>query len=182
MESERLLRRRQGRGTFVAELDEQHILFHFFKLTSDDGIQRFPASHVIDVAVASASEAERDRLALGAGEDVIRIRRLRSLAGETVILEDIALPEAIFAALRDAELPNNLYGLYAGQFGITVVQVRERLKAIAIDPARATLLQVAEGAPALQIDRVAWDLDARPVEWRVSYCLTERFHYRSDVS
>ena len=54
MAAERLLVRRQGRGTFVAELTEQHILFHFFKLRADDDAQRFPASRVIDVTVARA--------------------------------------------------------------------------------------------------------------------------------
>jgi GntR family transcriptional regulator len=34
--AENLLVRRQGRGTFVAEHDEQRILFQFFKLVSDD--------------------------------------------------------------------------------------------------------------------------------------------------
>ena len=99
-----------------------------------------------------------------------------------MILEDIALPRTIFATLATSELPNNLYGIYASRFGVTVVQVSERLKAIALDGARAALLQVAAATPALEIDRIARDLDARPVEWRVSYCLTERFHYRCDVS
>jgi len=181
MAAERLLVRQQGRGTFVAELTEQHILFHFFKLRTDDDAQLFPASQMIGVGLWRADDAERERLALGDGDEVVRIRRLRSLAGETVILEDIALPGAIFAALAGCDLPNNLYGCYASRFGVTVVQVSERLKAVALDGARAALLKVADATPALTIDRVAWDLDARPVEWRVSYCLTERFHYRSDV-
>jgi GntR family transcriptional regulator len=179
--SEHLLVRQQGRGTFVAEIDEQHILFHFFKLRADDGAQRFPTSQVIDVTVAPAGIDERELLALGEGDEVVRIRRLRSLAGETMIFEEISLPGTIFGTFATCELPNNLYGLYASKFGVTVAQVSERLKAVVLEGQRAALLQVAERTPALKIDRIAWDLEARPVEWRVSYCLTERFHYYSDT-
>lgn len=181
MTYERLLVRQQGRGTFVAELTEQHILFNFFKLVRDDGVQRFPLSRVVSVLVTNADEDERARLGLGEGARVIRIRRLRSLADETVIVEDIVVPAAIFATLADAELPNNLYGVYASQYRVTVVQACERLKAVSLDGERAALLQVREGTPALRIDRLARDLDNRSVEWRVSFCLTERFHYRSDM-
>jgi GntR family transcriptional regulator len=33
----------------------------------------------------------------------------------------------------------------------------------------------------LSIDRTAFALDGRPVEWRVSLCLTDTLHYLSDL-
>src|SRR3546814_13279633 len=36
MTADNLLVRRQGRGTYVAEHDQEHALFHFFKLTDRD--------------------------------------------------------------------------------------------------------------------------------------------------
>ena len=179
--AERLLVRRQGRGTFVAEHDEQRILFHFFKLMPDAGTPSFPESRILAVRTATADADERERLGLGPGAGVVRIRRLRALGGLLAIVEDIALPEALFPDLAGLELPNNLYGLYAARFGITIGRARERLKAVALDAERAGLLDAAAGTPALRIDRTAQDLDDRPVEWRLSVCLTERLHYLSDL-
>ena len=179
--AERLLVRRQGRGTFVAEHDEQRILFHFFKLMPDAGTPSFPESRIVSVRIAEADSGERDRLDLTAESKVVRIRRLRALDGLLAIVEDIALPEALFPGLAGLELPNNLYGLYAARFGVTIGRARERLKAVSLDAERATLLGVPAGTPALRIDRTAQDLDERPVEWRLSLCLTERLHYLSDL-
>ncbi len=181
MTAERLLVRRQGRGTFVAEHDETRILFQFFKLVPDDGARSFPDSEVLSVTAAEADEAERERLALDDGATVVRIRRLRRLAGVPVIVEDIVVPEAMVEGLAAMEPPNNLYGLYAGRFGVTIGRAQERLKAVALTAADAALLGVPAGTPALEIDRLAIALDDRRAEWRLSRCLTEHVHYLSDL-
>lgn len=178
---EKLLVRRQGRGTFVAEHDEARILFQFFKLQPDEGEQSFPESRILGCVRVAASDAERTMLRLPAGAEVLRIGRVRTLAGESVIAETVVLPVDIFGTLGTAEIPNNLYGLYAQRFGITVSRARETLKAIGLDAADAALLGAPAGTPALLIDRLALSLEGTPVEWRVSRCLTQRFHYLSDL-
>ncbi len=179
--SENLLVRRQGRGTFVAEHDENRIMFQFFKLTPDIGKARFPDSRLISASEAPASATERDRLALAQNARVIRIRRLRQIDGQPVLVEEIALPEALFPGLAEAEIPNNLYALYAMAHGVTVASASERLKAVGLGAQDADALGVEQGHPALLIDRVAIDLTGRPVEWRRSLCLTRTMHYLSEL-
>jgi GntR family transcriptional regulator len=179
--AENLLVRRQGRGTFVAEHDETRIMFQFFKLTPDLGKARFPDSRLIRVASEKANADETQRLVLAEGAQVIRIRRLRQIDGQPVLVEDIALPEALFAGLAEAEIPNNLYALYAMAHGVTIASASERLKAVALEEQDAQALGVATGHPALLIDRVAIDLSGRPVEWRRSLCLTQAMHYLSEL-
>lgn len=181
MTAERLLVRRQGRGTFVAEHDETRILFQFFKLVPDAGTRSYPDSEVLSVTAAVANAAERERLALPEGARVVRIRRLRRLSGAPVIVEDIVVPEAMVDGLTGMEPPNNLYGLYAGRFGVTIGRAQERLKAVALPAEDAALLGVPAGTPALEIDRLAIALDDRRAEWRLSRCLTEHVHYLSDL-
>ena len=176
-----LLVRRQGRGTFVAEHDDKQSVFRFFKLRPDSGSGGIPESRVLAIADRLATPDERDRLALAAKARVVRIKRLRWVAGELCILESISIPAALFPGLAAMELPNTLYSLYANRFGITIATATERLKAITLDAGQATLLGKEEGRPALAIDRIAIDLEDRPVEWRVSVCLTETFHYFSDL-
>jgi GntR family transcriptional regulator len=179
--AENLLVRRQGRGTFVAEHDEQRILFQFFKLVSDDGVARFPDSRVLDMLRTTADAAERTALNLPAQADVIRIRRIRSLGGKPLIIETVSLPADVFAGLENGPVPNNLYSLFATRYGITIANARERLKAVALSVEQAVHLGVVAGTPALEIDRIALSLDGSAVERRLSLCLTEEAHYQSDL-
>lgn len=179
--AENLLVRRQGRGTFVARHDERRILFQFFRLAPDQGERQFPESRVLAVTAAAANIRERARLALPAGARVIRIRRLRSMGSRASIAESIALPAALFPGLAARALPNNLYGLYAEEYGVSIARASERLKVTNLSRADATLLEVAPGTAALLIDRAAIAIDGRPVEWRLSRCLTRHLHYVSEL-
>lgn len=182
MTAENLLVRRQGVGTFVASHDEDRILFQFFKLTRDDGLREFPDSQVLTVERARANADEASRLALSRNAHVVRIHRLRSLGGAVAVSERIAVPAARFPDLDRADpVPNNLYGLYGERYGVTVARATESLKAVSCPASDAALMGIAPAMPVLAIDRLATDLDGREVEWRVSLCRTDRFHYLSDL-
>lgn len=173
-----LLVRRQGRGTYVAEHDQEHALFHFFKLTDRQGRPLVPESCVLRLARGPAKAAEAARLKLEPGAEVVRVTRVRSLAGRPAIFERIALPAALFPGLEEKrDLPNTLYTLYARDYGITIGRAEERLTAVAAGAEAARHLDLPREAPLLAIDRIALALDpnplgGRPVEWRLSLCDT----------
>lgn len=182
MTAERLLLRRQGVGTFVASHDEDRILFQFFKLGRDDGRRVFPDSTVLSVGEQPCDAAEAMRLGIRRGTRVVRIHRLRSLGGAIAVSERIVVPSARFAGLAACDpVPNNLYGLYAERYGVTVARASESLKAVACPDDDAVHLGLSAGSPVLAIDRLALDLDGQKVEWRVSLCRTDQFHYTSDL-
>jgi GntR family transcriptional regulator len=169
MAVENLLIRRQGRGTYVACHGEDRILFQFFKLVPDSGARGFPESRIVDVDVGLADA--RAAAVLG----------LRSLAGHVCIFETIRLPKALFPGIEKRDLPNNLYELYRAEFGVTIVNATEKLKAVKASRPVARHLGIEPGAPVLAIDRAAIAIDGRVVEWRMSLCLTETTHYFSDL-
>lgn len=177
MAAENLVVRKQGRGTFVARHDDERIMFQFFRLKPDVGEQRFPESTILSTATHLASAQERADLLLDPGAQVIRIERLRLIGGQPAIAETVILPEKLFGALQGMELPNNLYGLFAVRFGVAIMRSTERVKAVAASPDDARLLGLVPGAPVLQISRIAYSLEDRPVELRISRCTSEGFHY-----
>jgi GntR family transcriptional regulator len=181
LEAEKFVVRRQGKGTFVASHDEARILFQFFKLIPDSGRSEFPESQILGVTTDTADARAAAALDLRAGTRIVRIERLRSLAGKVCIVESIVLPRAQFPGIEKRELPNNLYELYRSDFGVTIVRASEKLKAVAATKREAKNLDVAAGAPLLSIDRTAIAADGRPVEWRVSLCRTDTLHYWSDL-
>jgi GntR family transcriptional regulator len=181
LETEKFVVRRQGKGTFVARHDDARILFQFFKLIPDTGTGEFPESRILSVEADTADARAAAALDLRRGAQVVSIERLRSLDGRVCIVERILLPRALFPAIEKRDLPNNLYELYRSDFGVTVVRASEKLKAVAAKRREAKHLGVETGAPLLSIDRTAFALDGRPVEWRVSLCRSDTLHYLSDL-
>ncbi|MEM7221885.1 MAG: GntR family transcriptional regulator [Pseudomonadota bacterium] len=181
--AEKLLVRRQGRGTFVAEHDQEHALFHFFKLRLVDGGRATPKSHLLKRSAGRAKRQEARRLELERGAPVVRLTRLRELDGRPAVFERLVLPAALFPGLAEAEtLPNTLYSLFAHRYGITVKRAEEALRAVAAGTEAAGHLGLEAGAPLLEIDRVARAIDGQAVEWRLSLCDTRHCHYGITLS
>ena len=180
MTAENLVVRRQGRGTYVARHDDARILFQFFKLVPDSGERSFPESRVLEVTKTTDPQAT-EMLRLRPRDPVLQIDRVRSLQGQACVLERIFLPARLFPRMEFRDLPNNLYELYASDYGVTIGRASEKLKAVAATGRESAALGATPGAPLLQIDRLAYDLDSRPVEWRISLCRTDMAHYWSDL-
>jgi GntR family transcriptional regulator len=180
MTAENLIVRRQGRGTYVARHDDARILFQFFRILLDSGEREFPESRVLGVLVAPDAEAA-GILKVPPEAPILRLDRVRLLGGRTCVLERICLPWHLFPDLDRREIPNNLYELYAKEFGVTIGRASEKLKAVAASAEAAAQLGVAAGEPLLRIDRLAYALEGRLAEWRVSLCRTDGLHYWSDL-
>lgn len=182
MATENLLIRRQGRGTYVAEPEDGRILFQFFRLTPDRGERAFPTSQVSDLCRARADSSEAAALDLEKGSEVWRIARTRALEGRSMISEAITLPLARFPDFDRLEtVPNNVYRLYSQRWRVTIARAVEKLKAVAASPQDAGLLGCETGAPLLEVERIALDLEGRPVELRLSRCLTDHVHYLCEL-
>lgn len=183
MTAENLLVRRQGRGTFVAEHDQEHALFHFFKMIDAEGQPVVPGSRVVRRSQGVARREEAARLQIAKEETVVRITRVRSIHGKDAIFERLVLPCRLFPDLHErGELPNTLYTLFARDYGITVGKAVEKLRAVPATPEVARHLEVQTGEPLLEIDRIASALDGQPVEWRISLCHTAETAYSVTLS
>lgn len=184
MAAQNLVVRRQGRGTYVAEHSPHRSLFHFFHICDENGERLLPISRVLTREVGPASAEEAIRLQLSAGQQVLRFERVRLLSGEPAIVERILLPLDLFADLDlpvGEDLGAELYVLYQQKCDVTIVRAEERLSAVAAGPAEAGLLLISEGAPLLEVDRTAFQLDGRPVEWRIARIDSRNRYYRATI-
>ncbi len=180
---EGLLERRQGSGTFVRAPSFDATLFRFFQLRQMDGSQlSIPSSHLILRSRANAPDEAAT--ALGTSE-AIKIVRLRSLSDEPVLFEEIYIPARLFAGfeeLPEATFGPLLYPLYFERFGVLVNRATDELGFGRAAAAVATQLRLSEGDPLAVIRRTAFDIEDKPIEWRIAYGDAERFRYRSDIS
>ncbi len=179
MAAERLVVRHQGRGTEVARHTSERALFQFWHIYGDDGDRRLPTSRVLDSGRGRADAEEAAALDIRRGEAVVRIARVRDLGGRPTLLERITVPAERFPGIEQhgVNLPNAIYEFYQREYNVTVHRADEELRAVAATREDAEHLNIAEGSPLLEIRRKAMDLGNRPVELRVSHCLTTHHHY-----
>jgi GntR family transcriptional regulator len=184
LERRRLIERRQGRGTFVAEHTSERALFHFFRVVDLGDAKHAPTSLVLDCRTGPATAEQAASLGLAPGAEVHRVERIRAIADQPVILERILLPAARFPGfalpvLR--QMTDELYVLYQRDHGVTIARAEERLAAIAATPDQAAKLGLAPGAPLLEIARLAFDVADRPVERRVTWLDTRMHRYHASL-
>ncbi len=183
MTAEKVVVRRQGRGTFVSEHTQEQALFHFFRLADTEGISPAPSSQVISVKEREPTPGEVSKLQLKEGEAVTHILRVRSLADHPVVLEDVVVSCADFPDIAAKQpLPNTLYTLYQGQYGVSILKAKENIVAVAADENDKSLLQVPIGTALLRIERLAFSIDGRPVELRYSRCSTNHYSYQIELT
>jgi GntR family transcriptional regulator len=176
--AQNLVVRHQGRGTFVFEHTANDILFRFFNIFDDSGDRIVPRSRSTKCVTGKANKAERKALRLQKDAAVFRIDRQRTRGRKAFIIETITLPEAAFPGLADLpEIPDTFYDIFQKTHGVLVTRTDERLTAVAAEGKVAQELSVSFGAPLLRIERIAFTMDDRPVELRVSLCHLAHAHY-----
>jgi GntR family transcriptional regulator len=179
--ADNLVVRRQGKGTFVAtHTEEKSSSFRFLRIRRNDGVDEYPRSRLLEVRRARAPVAVARALDLKPGEGVILLRRILEFGGTPVVLDDIALPVALFRGLTKARFQayrGSMYGFFETQFGVRILSAEEKLRAVVADRMSARVLGVPLRTPLLAVDRITLTYGDRPVEWRRGLCVTAHHHY-----
>ncbi|MCZ0964276.1 GntR family transcriptional regulator [Paracoccus benzoatiresistens] len=182
LEQHGIVRREQGRGTFVTARTPDSALFNFFRLRQRDGEMIRPELVSQKVTVRRATAAERRGLD-GEPKSVVEIRRVRSLKGKPSVLETTVVSATRFAGLgQRTALPNTLYVHYQQNYGCIVLRAEEAISAMIADEDTATALNVEVGEPLLCVERVAFDIMDLRVERRRSLCRTDSFVYQVSLT
>jgi GntR family transcriptional regulator len=180
---EKLIERRQGKGTYVAEHTQERAMFRFFRLAEPGGERTVPTSEDESVRRRRARPDEVRKLHLKKGAQVAEIVRTRLIGGQPAVIERIVVPLALFPDVdRRQPLPNALYALFQQEYGVNIVSAEEELRADAATREDCRRLNLKPGSPLLQIERVAVALDGRRVELRVSRCDTTHLVYAVTLS
>lgn len=180
---EGLLERRQGSGTYLKAPSFSANLFRFFQWRAGDGDQvSIPSSQLI---LRSQAAAPAEAAAALGTEQVIKIVRVRSLSDIPVLFEEIYIPSAEFSGFE--ELPETsfgplLYPLYFDHFGVLVKRAVDDLSFGIAMEFEAQQLRIKSGDPLAVIQRTAFDIEGRPVEWRIARGSAAQFRYRTETT
>jgi GntR family transcriptional regulator len=170
--AERVLVRRPGRGTFVANRDRDYMLDAFFNIVDASGRKEFPQVRLMSFQAAHADRKAARHLGLREGARVFCIENLLSLRGAPVILDRIRVSRAVMPDLNEADFrtrDQTIFGLYQQLHGVTVTRLDEWIRAANADADVARALGLEQSAAVLAIERVAYTYDETPVEFRERY-------------
>jgi GntR family transcriptional regulator len=181
METQRLISRRQGRGSFVSDQTSDDLAARFCKFRGPEGERMFSRAVVGDVTKGVSSEDERRRLNLTPSEAVYRIQRVRRYRGQPFMVKHAVVPAALFPDLHERKEVAVSISLLAQAFCILVGKGEERLSLCAAPEGVAEALGVAQGTPVMQLERVVLALDGPPLEWSRAHCHVPGGHYLAEL-
>ena len=161
---EGLIEQRQGSGSFIRDnvARVEQSLSHLTSFTEDmarRGMQT--TSRWLERGLFAPTDDEIKALGLPPGDDVARIYRLREADGRPMALERAALPTDILP--NPLEVTTSLYDVL-DRLGHRPVHAVQKISAINLEQREAKLLDVAEGAAGLRIERTSFLPNGRVAE------------------
>ncbi len=184
LESEGLIIRKPGRGTFVtsdSDVDPWVRLGGFGVHFSNDWDKI--SCRTLKVDVVQADQEIADLLLINAEDNITFVSRLRMVENTPVFyLNHHLLPMFDSRVFQQAGDFFSMRHLLLEKFGVEVVSVREELSAWKAEGDLARKLDVNDGDPVLAITRVSLDGDYTPVEVVRYFARTDRWQYRSMLS
>ena len=167
LEQEGLILRKRGKGTFLAG---RAISLKKPKLTGsiEDlilmGMQT--STKILSVSIIEAPENIRNRMELGAGEQVHRIEKVRSVEKNPFSYVINYLPSDIGEKINMDRLKiKPLLMVLEEDLGIRVNGADQTIEATVADALVAPLLDIRVGDPLLKVERTVYDVKGKPVEY-----------------
>jgi GntR family transcriptional regulator len=169
LESDQLIVREPGRGTFVRSRQTGRALARFNPIRGQDGAPLRERVTTGTAKLATPKGPERSALKLGAADQVVRFERVRSSGERPFAYELVCVPERRFPDLLSrAAIPDDLEELAQGS-GVLVARAEGKVRALPVPPAAAKALALADGTVVLSIERLAFDTEDQPVEMTTAY-------------
>ena len=180
---EGLLRREQGRGTFVNSLQRSGM----FTLTSFDEemlrLNRMPSTKLLTSKIIPASDEISAKLGIPTGEPVIHIVQLKMADDKPVARESRFLAQKLCPTLLEEDLVNNsIHLLLVQKYNIPLVKIHHIVEIQKLSPHDAKLLQSDPEALAFSVDRLSFtklNSEVSPAVWFQAVYRQEIYHFRA---
>lgn len=174
-----MLRRDQGRGTFVVDSRISRPLTGH--ATFRDVVQRQggdPGTLVVRQKIVTANPAQATMLQIEPDEEVLHLVRVRMIDNDPIMVDYTHVPLRVCPGLPAAELTGSLYEYLASVCGVPAQYSLDTIEAVSASGEVAELLKVPEHAPLLLMRRIARTIGNIPLEITDEYVRPDRCLYR----
>jgi GntR family transcriptional regulator len=173
LEARGLLDRRQGSGNYVRAQNDATGVYAFFRveLLAGGGL---PTARILDIQRLPKSA---DLPKFGTSTQAHRIRRLRSLNGIPVALEEIWLDGDCVAEISKQDLSESLYLYYRRALGLWVMRADDTVGLGTVPNWTPSEFTLQAGVATVQIDRLSWSQTGAAIEASRSWIDTSKARY-----
>ncbi len=172
------LMRQQGKGTFVCKrvIPEGLTMSSSFKeLMLEKGIAF--STQVLAQTVMMPTEDLDLKLNISEDQHVIYIKRLRTVDGEPVLLQEAYIPRHVCPPLLEEDVADNsLFEIFEIKHDITITKVKDYIEVVYAKTDESRLLRVPEGSPLLLVDQHFYSGDTQIMYMR-SIKRPDRFRF-----
>jgi GntR family transcriptional regulator len=178
-----ILETKKGLGTFVAEPKLDQEMFHLLGFTEammQKGEEK-TASQVLEKRRVVPPPGVAKRLRLKAGEEAIKLVRLRFYNDVPLLLEMIFVPAEICPGLETRELvSSSLYTILEQDYGLHPVYAEQTLESTGANEYESELFNINPGMAMILLEGVTYLDTGEPVEHFKAVYRSDRFKFRLD--
>jgi GntR family transcriptional regulator len=175
LESEKLIVRHPGRGTFVRDNQAPRTKGRFNPMRAADGSPATGEIKTRKVKLEAPNAWERGALQLAVTDEIVRVHRVRFHGARPFAYELLSLPHRRFPGLAARkEVADELEEL-AQAWGIVVARAEAKVTVAPPLPGAAAALNLPERVPVLSLEQLVFDTDGVPVE-----AMTACYHLRDE--
>jgi len=183
LESQGLIVRKHGIGTFIAEpkIDRQmEVVFRFSSGMQNRGLT--PGAEIISIEQILAEPVLAKDLALSVSSPVYSILRLRSINQEPVMLESYKIPVQRFPGLDRYDLEKrSIYEIMEIEYGVPITRARQSFEPVIATDFEANLLKINIGEALMLEKRLSYDGNNLPVEYGKDRYRGDRFRFVTEA-
>lgn len=178
--SDGLITTYKGKGSFVADIKHDWHLMQTLGGFYDDAAMRGEVVHtqVLELKAIPATGVVAEALALQEGERVIRLKRLRFIRDEPIVLGITHVPERFCPSLTEIDFSNkSFYRTLESKYGLVIATGIRTIEAVNASPEIAALLQIEPGAALSVITSIGYLKDGTPLEYFTSWHRGDRSRF-----
>lgn len=182
MVQENLLKKQQGRGTTV----NNHVFISSLRSLTGFAEEVIGKGYLTSSKLISAEDrkdlyTEKKILQLSENESVTLIKRIRFVEDNPVALERTSWPNEIGKILQKQDLNNAKYYQILEKYGFYLKKANETISAVNATPYEAELLGITGGEALLEMTRVSYGFDDKPIEYTKTKFRSDRYHYNVEL-
>jgi GntR family transcriptional regulator len=170
LEGEKIISRRQGRGTLVVDHDSEEMAIRFSAIYGPSE-ERIAGRITWDSAeFAMPTMKEQAGLRIGPSEQVLRVHRIREYLETPFLFEISTLVVRYFSGVTAEMVRGARISAIAQKCGVQLSYARESVVPVISPEDICEKLKLEDLQPILQLERTVYKKDGLPAELRVGWC------------
>ena len=181
--SDGLVRRKQGRGTFVLPPKVEQGLVRIISFTEDMQQRGLaPGTQLLSAGLVPATEEQAAHLEISPGEPLACIERLRLADGEALSIEKSYLVHQHCPGILEKDYTaESLRRMLEETYGIRINSARQSIRAINAPPDMARLLGIEDHGAVLFLERISYTEFGMPIEFLQVYHRGDRYTLHGEL-